>query len=212
MADKNGWKFEELDKDESGAVFEIRGDHALTFLSLESGKHKVVRQDGSTHQQEALVQAYKPVDASSISKEKIEREIKFQPTLASGAGGQHIQKNKTAVHAIHKPSGLQVKVQVERSQQANKDLAVAIIYSKIKDQADRQRQDEQASARRQSADRGQRRSPYQRIYRLDGNSQLASKLLDGHIDETLNVNLFRAQVDYIEALIQLVETGNILRP
>ena len=212
-AEKNGWTVEILDSDNTGVVLEIQGTHALTYLSLESGKHKVIRQDGSmTHSQEALVQAYRPVETTGIDPITIAREIKFKPILASGAGGQHIQKNETAVLAIHLPTGIQRKVQVERSQEANKKLAISMIYGKIKDLADRQQRAEQIAARSSSADRGsQQRSPFLRVYRLDVNAQVTLKILEGQLDDSLNSHLFRAQVDHIEILIQHLETGNFLK-
>ncbi len=212
-AEKNGWKVKQLHSDDTAMTLEVDGDHALTLLALDSGKHSLLHNDRSkTYQQEATVQIYKPVDEASIDPETVKRDIVFKSVLGSGPGGQAVQKNETAVRAVHTPTGIQIKVQIERSQEANKKKAVAIIYGKLKNLADQQQRAELSAARTQSA-KGQsaRRSPYTRVYHLDENAQVAMNMFDGNIEVIIGNQLFKAQVDQIDNLIQQVETESFLR-
>lgn len=209
-SEKNGWKVKQLHSDDTGMTLEVSGDHALTQLSLDSGKHRLYLNDNNkTYSQEATVQIFKPIEEASIDPAAVKRDIVFKSVLGSGPGGQAVQKNETAVRAVHKPTGIQIKVQIERSQEANKRKAVGIIYGKLKDLADQQQRAELNAARLSSA-RGQSalRFPYTRLYRLDENAQVAMNIFDGNIEVIIENQLFKAQVDQIESLIHQVETGH----
>lgn len=78
-----------------------------------------------------------------------ERELDITSTFSSGPGGQHMQKNATAIRIVHKPTGLTVKVQSERSQTQNKRLAMAILQGRLQE-LEEAKQDAATAADRKS--------------------------------------------------------------
>ena len=77
------------------------------------------------------VQTYSGADIEPSAATVEEKDVSFQACRASGAGGQHVNTTDSAVHAIHRPSGLSVKVMAERSQYANKKLALTLLALKL---------------------------------------------------------------------------------
>lgn len=75
-------------------------------------------------------------EPAEVNEALAERDILYEAVRASGPGGQHVNKTDSAVRATHRPSGLSVKVQTERSQHANKRLARALLAHKLAAQAD----------------------------------------------------------------------------
>lgn len=82
------------------------------------------------------------------SVQAVSQDIRFEACRASGPGGQHVNKTDSAIRATHVGSGISVKVQTERSQHANKRLAVLLVMKKLKEQQ-MQQAGERKAARRQ---------------------------------------------------------------
>ncbi len=207
-AEVRGWKIEpiSLSEAEMGGVkeivFGVDGKGAWEALQGESGVHRVQRvpateQKGRIHTSAASV-AVLP-EAEEVDVEIKDDDVEIETMRSSGAGGQSVQKNETAVRLIHKPSGLVVTCQDERSLRQNKEKAMRVLRSRLYE-AERERQaDERDSVRRaqvKSGDRSDKIRTYNfsenRVadHRINFKSNNLDQIMQGRMD------------DLIDALIQ----------
>lgn len=142
FADKKGWKTALLNESKSDlrgykeVVFEVNGKDVYKTMSFESGVHRVQRipeteKSGRIHTSTASV-AVLP-QAKEIDLEIKPQELKVEFFRSSGPGGQNVNKVETAVRIYHLPTGLVVSSQESRSQQKNREHAMAILRAKILD-------------------------------------------------------------------------------
>ena len=139
-AEKRGWKVELMNygDTELGGVkeadFTISGDGAWSRLKYESGVHRVQRvpeteSGGRVHTSTATVAVLPEMETVDVDLR--EEDIEMQVFRSSGAGGQHVNKTSSAVRLIHKPTGIVVSCQEERSQVQNRAKCMQMLASKL---------------------------------------------------------------------------------
>lgn len=148
-ADLRGWGYKTVDEAESPlggykeASFEFRGKDVYKDLRYETGVHRIQRvpateKSGRVHTSTASVAILPMRKNTKVEINPADLEIEF--SRAGGKGGQNVNKVETAVRLTHKPTGFTVRSTAERSQNANKEHALAILTAKI----DEMREQEEA--------------------------------------------------------------------
>jgi peptide chain release factor 2 len=153
-AEQEGFKTEVLDAlrgQEAGyksVTIAVRGTLAYGYLKAERGVHRLVRlspfdEAHRRHTSFVLVEVM-PEISDDIEIDLNPDDLKIDVFKASGAGGQHVQKNSTAVRILHEPTGIVVQCQNERSQSQNKEVALKILRGKLYDLEQQKQEEEQA--------------------------------------------------------------------
>jgi peptide chain release factor 2 len=190
------------------ASFIARGENAYGLFSAEKGVHRLVRISPFDAQSRRHT-AFAGVEVAPLVEDAVEVEIdpedlQIDTYRASGAGGQHVNKTDSAVRITHKPSGIVVQCQNERSQSANKDTAMRMLRAKLIEAEERRRQEEIAKERGEAQDVGwgsQIRSyvlhPYTMVkdHRTNVEAGNAQAVLDGDLDEFVRAELLRRAGD-----------------
>ncbi|MBQ8474260.1 MAG: peptide chain release factor 1 [Clostridia bacterium] len=165
FAESKRWKTELISANETGLggyreiTFMVDGEGAFSRLKYESGVHRVQRvpeteSSGRIHTSTATV-AVLP-EAEDVEVEINQGDLEIETCKSSGAGGQHINKTESAIRLIHKPTGIVVECQDERSQLKNKDKAMKLLRAKLFDMKQREQADKIASERRSQVGTGDR--------------------------------------------------------
>jgi len=140
-------------------AFQIEGDGAYSRFKFESGVHRVQRVPETESQgriQTSTATVAVLPEAEEVSIEINPADLVFESCKSSGAGGQHINKTESAVRLTHKPTGIVVECQEERSQFKNKDKALKMLRTILYDKKQREQDEAIASDRRQQVGTGDR--------------------------------------------------------
>ncbi len=187
-AQSKGFRIEimSLNETELGGIkeitFTVMGDGAYSKLKFESGVHRVQRipltESNGRIQTSTVTVAVLP-EAEDVEVEVNPSDIKIESCKSSGAGGQHINKTESAVRLTHKPSGIVIECDQERSQLQNKEKALKLLYTKLYDIKQREQQELISSTRKSQVGSGDR-SEKIRTYNFP-----QSRVTDHRINKTL---------------------------
>jgi peptide chain release factor 1 len=159
------WKVEVLSSNETELggfkeiSFLVSGEGAFAKLKYESGVHRVQRvpeteAQGRIHTSAATV-AVLP-EAEEVDVQINDNDLDITTCRSSGAGGQHINKTESAIRIVHKPTGIAVECQEERSQFKNRDKAMKMLYGKLYERKQRELADIRAADRKGQVGSGDR--------------------------------------------------------
>jgi peptide chain release factor 1 len=216
-ADDKKWKSEVLSESSIGiggykeVIFEVKGKGAYSKLKYESGVHRVQRvpateAQGRIHTSTATVTVLAEVD--DVEVDIPESDIRIEVYRSSGAGGQNVQKNSTAVRLYHIPTGMIVTCQDERSQLQNKLRALSILRARLYDIELAKRQAELEADRRSQVGSGERSEkirtynyPQSRVtdHRVGYSSYNLPAVMDGAIDQFIDELSTKDQTDRLAA-------------
>jgi peptide chain release factor 1 len=198
------WKVELMSESAIGVggfkevIFEVKGKGAYSKLKYESGVHRVQRvptteSQGRIHTSTATVTVLAEVD--DVEVDIPETDITIEVYRSSGAGGQNVQKNSTAVRLYHKPTGMIVTCQDERSQLQNKLRALSILRARLYEIEEQKRRAELEADRRSQVGSGDRSEkirtynyPQNRVtdHRIGYSSYNLPSVMDGAIDQFID--------------------------
>jgi peptide chain release factor 1 len=216
-ADRRGWKVEVLSTSDIGiggmkeVVFEVHGTGAYSRLKYESGVHRVQRvpateAQGRIHTSTATV-AVLP-EAEEVEVQIAESDLRVDIFHSGGAGGQNVNKVATAVRITHKPTGIVVVCQDERSQLKNRLKAMAVLRARLLAQEQDKQAEEIAGARRKQVGTGERSEkirtynfPQDRLtdHRVEGLTvHNLPKILDGELDAIIDAVSADAEAKALE--------------
>ena len=211
FAEHKGWKFEVMDTSISPiggikeAVANIRGKGVYSQLKYESGVHRVQRvpkteASGRIHTSTATVAVLPEADEIDIKLDP--KDLKIEAFGSSGPGGQNVNRNYTAIRITHKPSGLVVSCQDEKSQHRNKERALKVLRSRLMDIAQREQRAEIAQNRRSQVGSGERSEKIRTYnfsqsrvtdHRLNISFHNLEGLLNGDLDDLVGQLVLLAQ-------------------
>jgi peptide chain release factor 2 len=186
------------------ATFRVGGENAYGLYSAEKGVHRLVRLSpfDAAHRRQTsfagveVAPVIEDVDEVAIDAD----DLQVDTYRASGAGGQHVNKTDSAVRITHRPTGIVVQCQNERSQTQNRETAMKMLRSKLVEQRERERAEELAREKGQSQDvnfGSQIRSyvlhPYTMVkdHRTNFEVGNAQAVLDGDLDGFVRAELLR---------------------
>ncbi|MEE8391866.1 MAG: peptide chain release factor 1 [Anaerolineae bacterium] len=217
-AERRKWKTELLSGHATGVggykevIFDVRGRGAFSRFKFESGVHRVQRipiteSSGRIHTSTITVAVLPEVDDVEIHIAP--KDLEIVAYGASGPGGQHMQKNATAIRITHTPTGMVVSCENERSQMQNRLRAMSILRARLYEQERLRQEAEVAETRRSQVGTGERSEkirtynfPQNRVtdHRVGLSLHQLSSVLDGEIDAFIDELAAQEQARRLEAM------------
>ncbi len=196
FAEKQKWQVKSLGQ----RVLKIKGKDAFPLLSNEAGVHRVQRiptteRHGRIHTSTATVAVLPEITESQIKINP--QDLDWQFYRASTQGGQNVQKVSSAVRVIHKPSGMVVTCEQERTQEQNRKIALDLLRAKLWQKEQEKKQSELTSLRREAVGRGERSEkirtynfPQNRVtdHRLNKKWYNLEEIMDGNLNKIVKVS------------------------
>jgi peptide chain release factor 1 len=218
FAEAQKWKTDLLSSNRTGVggfkevIVEIAGKGAYSRLKFESGVHRVQRvpvteSQGRIHTSTATVAVLPQIDDVEI--EINPSDLQMDVYTSSGPGGQHMQKNATAVRITHKPSGMVVSCESERSQTQNRLRAMTVLRARLYEEEQRRQLEEQGEKRRLQVGSGERSEkirtynyPQNRVtdHRIGLTLYRLETIVDGDLDEIIDELATTDQAERLQAI------------
>lgn len=215
-AQSRGWKIELMNYNETElggikeADFIINGEGAWSRLKFESGVHRVQRvpeteSGGRIHTSTATVAVLPEME--SVDVDIRPEDIEMQVYRSSGAGGQHINKTSSAVRLIHKPTGIVVNCQEERSQFQNREKCMQMLASKLYEMENERITSEYSADRKSKVGTGMRNErirtynfPQGRVtdHRIGLTLYKIDEIMNGSLDELIDALTNADQADRLQ--------------
>jgi peptide chain release factor 1 len=220
-AERQGWRTEVISQNaaEIGgykeAIVRVDGESVFSRLKFESGGHRVQRvpeteAQGRIHTSACTVAVM--AEADEAGEVDIDPEsLRIDVFRASGAGGQHVNKTESAVRITHLPTGIVVECQDDRSQHRNRERAMQVLATRLKDMRQREQQAKEAAHRRSligSGDRSERIRTYNfpqgRItdHRINLTLYKLQQVLDGDLDDLVGALVAENQARMLAELAE----------
>jgi peptide chain release factor 2 len=213
-ANDNGYKVEVVERtdgEEAGiksVTLNVKGDFAFGYLRSEQGVHRLVRLSpfdaaSRRHTSFAKVELWPDIQGEINIEINLEKDVRIDTYRSSGAGGQNVQKNDTAVRMTHLPTGIVVQCQNQRSQLQNRERALQILKARLFEIERKKQEAELAALKGENVDAGwgnQIRSyvlhPYQMVkdHRTDYEVGNVNAVLDGRLNDFME-NYLRSHIE-----------------
>jgi peptide chain release factor 1 len=217
-AELHNWKTEVLSFHDIGVggykeiIFQVRGKGAYSRLKYESGVHRVQRvpateAQGRIHTSTATVAVLPEVEEVEVEIDPADLEIDVYGS--SGPGGQHMQKNATAVRITHRPTGLVVSCESERSQTQNKERAMSVLRARLYEMEEERRMAERGEERRLQVGGAERSEkirtynyPQNRVtdHRIGMTVYRLESIVNGDLDEFIDELATTEQAERLQAV------------
>ncbi len=203
-ADMKRYKMEMISCNETGLggyreiTFLVSGEGAYSRLKYESGVHRVQRVPETESQgriQTSTASVAVLPEAEDVEIEINQSDLEIETIKSSGAGGQHVNKTESAIRLLHKPTGIVIECQDERSQYKNKDKAMKLLKTKLYDRKQQEQNEKIASQRRSQVGTGDRSErirtynyPQSRItdHRIGYTLHSMEAFLNGDLDDMID--------------------------
>ncbi|MBN1954652.1 MAG: peptide chain release factor 1 [Anaerolineae bacterium] len=219
-AERQGWRDEILSGHSTGVggfkevIFEVRGKGAFSRFKFESGVHRVQRipiteSSGRIHTSTATVAVLPEVEDVEVHVDA--KDLEIEAYGSSGPGGQHMQKNATAIRITHKPTGMVIACESERSQTQNRMRALAILRARLHEIERQKQEDAVAENRRSQVGTGERSEkirtynfPQNRVtdHRIGLTLYRLADILDGDLDPFIDELAAQEQAQQLQAVAE----------